>query len=307
MAYLNPNNIEYYFARETTAGTIPTAPAWKKLDHTPGDMIDSISESITSPVVVSGRAAASTDNVAFGNAGTINTHMMRTAAFDMALESVLSGAFASGELKGSNSDFSHSIEKRIKSGAGFVYERFLGAQVPSLKISTDAKGAVIAAIEWMGIRSNTATTAVASSTYSLSDSSIRLLGKHVTNFTVTGMTGIQCRAFDLSIEQPREALDVFGSPYAFAIATGENRAIKLNATFYRQDNTAQTMFWETDTKVAVSFDIGSGDDGYRVTLPKCSVKVVGGVDGAKFTDQLEFTPERDDTAGTDVIFTKLEA
>lgn len=307
MAILNPNTTQFHLTKNTVPGTTNATPTWHRLEADKGDMIDSIAQTIKSSNVTGNRASAGSLNVGFSGGGTINSHMRPCQAMDWAIESGFSGEFDNdGELIGGTYDPVFTMERRIKNGGGYSYDRFEYTMATSLKFTTDTRGMFRVASEWMNVKCLSSGTAITGSTYTPLDLTKTLLyGVNIANFTVSGLSGIKCRSIDLTVTQQREEMDELGEEYAFALATGDDRNIVLNAGFYRQGNDFQQLLWGSNAKLAVSFDIGTVGNGYKFEFPRMAASVKGAVDGAKLMDNVELTAEVDPVTGYDVKITKL--
>lgn len=310
MAGYNPSDISFSLIKETTAGTIPGSGALLKFDHVPGTAPAYTSDFIESPVLSAGRASGGNRKVNYRVEQGIKTHFCRDAAIELLLASALSGTWveagtvgdAGDTLKAGDTDSSLTIEKKV-SGTTSLYSRYTGCQVSKFALTVEASGNAEASFDVMGMGRTTATTAT-SLTYSNASTKLKLAGPDVSSVTIAGLTGVQFRSLELSVEHNREAQDAFGSTAAVGIGTSGNRKVMLTLTFYRENFTPESVL-AGDAAVAVSFTIGSGAEGYTVTLPAATASVPSDeADGSKYLVKVEFSARRDATLGTDLQITR---
>ena len=311
MAGYNPSDISFAITTEVTPGTTPATGVYKKLDHVPGTAPSYTSDFIESPVLSANRASAGNRKTNFRVENGLKSHLCRDDAIELLMQSAFSGVWteagAVGEggdtLKASDVDTSLTIEKKV-AGSPTLYSRYNGCQVSKMALSVEASGNAEVSFDVMGMGRTTATSASAL-TYENASSNLKLTGRDVSSVSIAGLTGIQFRSLELSVEHSREARDAFGSASAVGIGTSGNRKVMLKLSFYRTDFTPEAVL-VGDAPVAVSFTIGSGVDGFTFTLPAATAAVPADAeDGSKYMVEVEFTARRDETAGTDLMVTRL--
>lgn len=302
---MNPSDTTYAIIAEVTAGTTPATPAFIPFDYIPGDMPTFTAELVTSNVLQSSRASAGARKAGFQVGGGLRTHFRRGNHIDLLMESALSGAYSSSTLKAGNTDKNFTVEKKMMEGATANYHRFVGCQVSDMTLSCDASGNAEIAFGIIGMNRTTATTAIASATYTPLTSTTNLMGLDVSAFTVAGLTAT-FRSFELTVSHNREAQDQFGSASARGIGTSGFREVRLKAQFYRTDLSADTLLATSDSKIAVSFTIGSAANGYTFTLPACNYSIPQDLeDNSKALIEVEFVASYDNTEATDLKVVKL--
>lgn len=311
MADYNPSDISFSIIKETAAGVTPTTGSLLKFDHTPGSSPEFTSDFIESPVIGTNRAGGGNRKVGYRVEGPLNVHFCRNAAIELMLASALSGAWTeAGDvgddqdvLKASNVDTSFTIEKRVNHPTAPLFSHFKGCQVTKFSLKVDASGNAEATFDVLGMDRANPTVATAL-TYTPSAQTMKLAGLDVTDFTVTGLTGVEFRELELTVEQAREAKDVFGSASAAGIGTGSNRKVSLTTKFYRKDRTPETVLQGNNT-VAVSFKIGVGSDGFHFNLPSATASIpTDEEDGSKYMVNVNFAAKYDVTAETDLMITR---
>jgi hypothetical protein len=302
---INPSDIQWAIIKETAAGTTPASPTFLTVPYIPGDQLNYSADMVSSNVLQASRASDGARKAGFKVEGGIKTHFRRANFMDLLLESALSGAFATNVLKAGATDTSISFEKKWLDGATPYYHRFTGCQVADMNLTCDASGNAEISFGVIGMGRSTATTAIASSTYTGPGAGTNLMGMDVGSFTVAGLTAT-FRSLELSVSHNREAQDQFGSAAARAVGTSGFRTVTLKATFYRNDLSADTLLATSDTPVAVSFSIGSTGTGYTFTLPAANYTVpMDADDASKALIEVTFTAKYDTTAATDFSITKL--
>lgn len=299
----NPSDNTYSLIRETAAGTLPATPAFLPFDYVQGDQPMLTSDVIESQIQRANRTSSGQRKTGFRVEGSLSTELKRDAAIDLLLESALSGTFTTNVLKAGTTDTSFSIEKRMNDGASKYYRRFSGVQVTSLTISGEASGMIEASFDLLGTTAVTGTALVTGATYANPSSTQLLDGTEVT-MTING-TAVDFRSFDLSVEHDREAQDKFGSKYARGIGTSGMRKVMLSCSLYFTDFGLETTSVAGNT-VPVVITIGSGANGYSITLPACDISVpADSEDGSKAMMDVDFTAKGDVTLGTDIQITRL--
>lgn len=310
MAGYNPSDIQFAIIKEAVAGTFPASGALLKIDHVPGNSPSYTSDMIDSPVVSTARASGGSRKTNYRVEGSLKTHLSRDAATELLLQSALSGLWveaggvgdAGDVLKAGDTDTSFSIEKKVN-GTPALYSRYSGNQVSKFSLTVDASGNAEASFDVLGMGRVTSTTASAL-TYSNASANLKLAGPDVNNITVGGLSGLQFRTLELSVEQNREARDAFGSTSAIGIGTSGNRKVTLSATFYRTDFSPESVL-AGDGTVPVSFTIGLGAESFTFTIPAANASIPQDEeDGSKYMVKVEFTAKRDNTAGTDFMITR---
>lgn len=302
---MNPSDTTYAIIKEAVAGTTPATPAFIPFDYIAGDAPSFSAEMVSSNVQKASRASAGARKAGFSVGGGLRTHFRRGNHIDLMLESALSGTYSANVLKASNVDTNFTIEKRMLEGATPYFHRFTGCQVSDMTLSCEASGNAEIAFGVIGMNRTTATTIVTGATYPVVANSTNLMGLDVSAFTVAGLTA-DFRSLELSVSHNREAQDKFGSASARAIGTSGFRTVTLRASFYRTDLSADTLLATSDAPIAVSFTIGSGVNGYTFSLPAANYSVPQDAeDASKALIEVEFTAAYDNTAGTDLVITKL--
>lgn len=312
MTTYSPTDISFAVAKETVAGTTPANPAWKKVDHIPGTSPVYTSDFTEASVVTAGRASAGASKTNFRVEGGIKTNFNADDAIDLFLQSAFAGEWTeageTGEgddiLKASDKDTSLSVRKTIN-GAAPLVSRHTGIQVSKMTLTCEASGHAEIQFDFMGMgRVVGAPAVMAGETFQEASTTAKLTGKNV-SVSIGGLTGVQFRSFELTVEQTKEAFDTFGSTSAAGIGTNGNRKANLNLSFYRKDLQPETLFGEDGT-VPVTITVGAAGNGYSFTIPAATSSVpTDEEDGAKMLVSLEMTAKRDATAGTDIFATRL--
>lgn len=311
MPFYSTSDISFGLIKEVTAGTTPASGIYLKMDHVPGTAPNYTSDFLESPVLSANRSSAGNRKTNFRVDGGVKTHFCRDAAIELLLSSALSGDWvetgavgdAGDVLKAGDTDTSISIEKKV-AGTPALYSRFNGCQVSKFALTCQASGNAEASFDFMGMGRTTATTASAL-TYANASSNTKLNGADVSSVTIGGLSGVTFRSLELNVEHNREARDGFGLTSAIGIGTSGNRKVTLKVSFYRESFSPETVL-AGDASVAVSFTIGSGVNGYTVTLPAATANTpMDAEDGSKYLVEVEFTAKYDATAGTDLMITRI--
>lgn len=305
MAGFNPSDNTYAIVKETEEGQVPASPAWLSLPHIPGTMPELTAQNLTSPTLQASRASAGSRKTGYSVGGGLAVHFRRHTAIDVLLASALSGAWSGNILKAGNTDSSFTIQKSMKNGEGTTdYKRWYGNQVANFSLSCSATGVAEASFDVLGMGQDASNAIVTGATAGTVTSGIPLVGLDVTAVTIAGVTGT-FNNLELTVGHEREAQDQFGTASARGVGTSGFRTTTLVLRMYR-DSIDQTAAIEGDETVAVSFTIGSGANGYRVTLPAANCDVPKDVeDASKGLIELTFTAAGDATLGTDIQIEKL--
>lgn len=302
---MNPSDTTFSIIKETVSGTTPATPAFTSFPYIPGDAPEFTAELVTSNVLEASRASAGARKAGFMVGGGLKTHFRRGGHVEGLLESALSGTWTANVLKGGTTDSSYTIERKMLEGGTPYYHRFTGVQVKDMTLTCEASGNAEISFGLIGMDRSTATTIVTGATYPTLADATRLMGLDVSSFTVAGLTAT-FRSLELTVSHNREAQDQFGQAAARGIGTSGFREVRLKATFYRTDLSADTLLAKSDAPVAVSFTIGSGANGFTVSLPSCNYNVPRDADdGSKALIELEFVAKIDTTLGSDISITRL--
>ncbi|MFZ4165311.1 phage tail tube protein [Brevundimonas sp. NPDC058933] len=312
MITYSPSDVRYAITKETEAGVTPANPVWLRYDHIPGTSVNLTSDFVEASVVTAGRASGGSSKTNFRVEGGLKSNLNAGEAFDLLLQSSFAGEWVeageAGEgddvLKASDKDTSISVRKTL-GGATPLTVRNVGLQVSKFTLSCEASGMAEAQFDFMGMgRVPAAQAVMAGETFTDASDKVFLSGKQV-SVTIGGLTGVQYRSFELSVEQTKEAFDTFGTDSAAGIGTSGNRKTNLNITFYRKDLNPETLFG-ADGTVPVTITVGVPGNGYSFTIPAATSSVpTDEEDGAKMLVSLEMTAKRDNAAGTDIFATRL--
>lgn len=302
----SPSDRSFAIIAETTPGTLPGSGTLLPFDQIPGTRPSFSADQLTSPSMSRLRASRGSRRNNFRVEGGLRGHFARGAAIELLLESALSGAWASDNLKAAASDRSFSIEEKLIEGAGSLYQRFLGCQVARFGLECSYDGNAEASFDILGMTRQTATAATAL-TYGSSPSTLQLAGADVSAVTIAGLTGSTAPDFvslSLNVTHNREAQGGFGSTSARGIGTAGARAVTLGLRFYREDFAPETVIG--DTPLDVQFTIGSAANGFTFRLPRAFGSIpVDTDDGSKALVDVTFTASFDATLGTDLQIARL--
>lgn len=303
----NPADINYFIVKETVAGTTPATPVFKRFHHNLGDTLQTESEMIESNLLMPNRTKAAAVKAGFSASGELKTDFRRDDAIESLMESVFSNTFATNVLKRGETNQSYTIEKRFKQGATTHYQRWVGFQGASMNVSCEANTAAEVSFGLTGMGDGLNGTAIIpGATYPASTSNgKRLTGLDVSNVTVAGLTATY-QSLELSVEATRSAYHGFGSANALGVDQDGAGTATLTLKLYRSDLSAETAFTTSSTPVAVSFTIGTGVNGYTITLPAAVCETPKSEDdGVSMFVTLVFRAAYDATTGTDIQITRL--
>lgn len=299
----NPSDRSFGIIAETTPATLPATGVLLGVDYTPGRRPTYTADSLTASNLRANRSSAGARRVNFRGGGGWNFQLKRDAAIELMLASVVSGSFTANVLKASNVDSFFSIEERLIEGAGSLYQRFLGCMGVSFTVACTFNGNADAAVDIIGMNRQTATTATAL-TYAPSSTRTPLTGLDVSNIVVGGLTLHDFMELNFAVRHTRDAQGRFGSASARGIGTSGIREVTLSLRGYRKDFSPETVIG--DTPITVSFDIGTGVNGYNIQLPAAYGSLPSDEDqGSNATVLLNFTGAFDTTAATDLVITRL--
>lgn len=301
----NPSDTTYSIVREVVFGTTPATPAFKSFDYIPGSDLSYDMKSLNSDVLKQNRAAAGYRKVGGNVSGSLKSQLRRDTNIDMLIESIVGGAFTTNVAKGGNTDFSHTIEKKMVDSGNSMYWRYTGVQVSKLGITASSDSNAEVSFDFVGMGSPLPTSAIITgATYTAPTQGTLLTGLDFGTITVAGLTAV-FSSLDFSIDQTREAQPALGSAYAVGVGASGNRAVKLTLKLYRKDISPETLFYG-DTPVAVSFSIGTGANGYKIDLPVCvAATPKNEVSGSSALVSIDLMAQYDPVSGTDVMFTRL--
>lgn len=305
--YSNPANDRYAIVGETVAGTTNATPAFLVVKDTGSTAINSKANQVASAVLDDTRSGNGTRKTAYWSEGTIATELKRTPSSELLFSSVLSNAWVSNDLKGGNVDKSFTVEKRFTATDGNSYfHRAAGCQVSKMTLSADTGSLATISYDLMGQQTTSGTTIITGATYAEPASTLTLGGIDLRNFSITGLATTPVSSVELSVERTIESLAEMGSTSSLGIATTGSRKVTLTVKLYKSNLSQELLFGKSDTPVAVSFDLGTGANGYKFSLPAATYdEPQDEKDGAKSLVTLVFTAMKDATAGTDIVITKL--
>lgn len=301
----NPSDISYSIIKEVTAGTTPATPAFMIFPHVLGDNLQLNSENNTSQVLMAGRNGAGNVKVGYSTSGSLRTDFRRGNNIDLLLESGLCGAFSSNVLKASDTDTYLTVEKRFKEGGSTFYRQFVGQRVGGLGITVSATESAELSVEFVGMgTAGEGTTMITGATYSAAPTTKRLTGLDVSAVTIAGVTATYVD-LDLQVSNSMSPHHVLGSANAVGVGMEGAREVTLSVTVPRLSYALETAL-NNDTAIAVSFTIGSGANGYTITLPAATCAVPQDEeDGSRMMVKLDFTAQYDATEATSIKVTKL--
>lgn len=301
----SPNSIGYSIVKDTTPGTIVNTPVFRRFPHVLGNNLDLTSENIQSPIIMPNGAAGQTVKDGYRVEGNLKTHFARDdgGAGEFLLESALAGTFQNGVLKAGISPVSFTAEKTFVEGGVSVKRYFKGCQVAKFSLTAATNAIAEATYDIIGM--GTSTDAVTAATYQQAAKTKRLSGLDVRNITVAGLTA-DYLSIEVNVDSDREAQNALGTPFAIGVGTSGARKAMISLTLYRRSYNLEALFNNNNDTFAVSFDVGSGANGYNVKLPAATVETPkDGEDGSKITATLNFNASYSPDDDTDVIITKL--
>lgn len=299
----SPVDTVYQIIKETTAGTLPGSGTWLSL---PVDITGSLpnleADTITSPIARPTRSSDGARRVNYRGEGAFALHLQQSSAIELLMSSVLSGAFATNVLKGSNSDQPFSVEEKI---ATSQYRRFLGNYGTNMSLTVDFNGNALLGFSYMGMSGVTATTA-SSITDGTAPVTTKLTGLDAGTITVGALSGLVFNRAVLTVDQPRAVQGQFGSASAYGIGATGPRAVRLELQCYHADLTPFTSYLTTDTPIAVSMTIGGASAGFTFLLPAAVPETPKRTNGdSAVMTTLAFVGTHDATEATDIKITKL--
>lgn len=303
----NPADNGFFIAKETVAGAIPATPALKRFPHTTGDTFQFESDFIESNIMMPNRTKAAPTKAGFRVSGELKTHFKRDDTIESLLESVMSNTFVNNVLTRGTTNQPYTIQKQFKQANTLYYQNYVNNQVSTFALTCEANTAAECTFTFVGADEvGSGTTNIVGATYPASTTNGKLLtGLDVRNVTVSGITGI-FQSLDLTIESPREAAHGFGSPGAVLVDQNGAGSVSLTLKLFRTDLTPETALAKSDTPITVSFEIGTGANGYRFTLPAAVSETPKSEDeGVASFVTLVFVGSH--SAGTDVSITRLTA
>lgn len=298
----NSNSVRYAVVKEAVAGTTPATPAFQRFAQKPGDNLQVTSETVTSPIIMNSGASGGIEKVGRSVTSSLSTHLQRSPAIDMFIESAFGGVFTSNAVKAGLTPQSLTIEKTFVEGGTTYYVEHRGVQVSKMAINCEAKGIADVQFDFVGMSPTKSATAIASAGYTNIPATKRLNGLDVSNVTVNGLTARYTK-LAFSIESDRSAQHAFGSADAVGIFTNGPRTVSLSLTLYRTDWTPEALA----NNIPVSFTIGSGASGYKFDLHSATnEEPQEEEDGGALYVTLNFVgAEETVTALTDVTCTRL--
>jgi hypothetical protein len=301
----NPSDNIFAIVKELVEGTTPATPAFKYLDIIQGNELKLDSKLLSSAVLKQNRGMAGLAKVATSITGSLKTEFRRDEAYDMLLESALSGTFSGNVLKGSTTDSTYTIEKRMSELGVLDYQRFVGMTASKFGLTVDATSFVETTFDMIGMGRSNGSAIVTGATYTAPTQGVLLDGTDVGTITIAGLNTIYL-SLELSVEHNREAKFALGNIGSTGTGTSGPRTIKLTMKGYRKGLTAYSAS-ASDAPQAISFSIGTAANGYRFDLPAAvySAHANDETNGSNAFVNLEWMCQLDPTAGTDIIITKL--
>ena len=274
MAGAASNQLRSAYVAETTAGTIPSTPAFVMLDNPA--LMRATPTIIESKTLVAKGARGSQSVGGIEVSGSMSGPMIY-GNFDTLLESLLQGAWSTNVLKDGKTLKTLTIENTIPAGAGGTNTmmRYRGVQAVGGTITAKSREDVHISLDLRGMGSDIATTtAITGATYTAPSNLVPLAsGVDVGTITMAGYT-LDCISevemqftYEGREDQPKVGSNDLCGITAGALVPVIRARIYVDANFLAIYNAARA----NHTAFAVSIPLGSvSGSKYTVDFPLCA-------------------------------------
>lgn len=303
MTFANTSETQFALVEETTLGTTPASPSWKKFRITSESLIYDITNTTSSEIrpdvdvsdLIQTGASAS---------GDFSFELSYGSEFDTLFEHALRGAFVSSRLDGGTSKKSLSLEKKFEVGSPDEFLRFEGCRIGSLELNVQANSIITGSASIMGLSSSVATSEESGATYTDANTNDVMAAPDVASITVGSTSGtIYFTDLSWSLNNNVAAQNAVGSLNAVGIRYGL-REITGSMTAYF-DALSQQMYddFVAGTEASLTYQMTDGTNTYTVTFPRIkyqSGRVVAGGNNEDVFAEMAFQALYDSSEGTSI-------
>lgn len=250
---------------EVTYGTTPATPTFLNQRFV-SESLNANIENVVSNEIRADRNVTDLIQVGQNAGGSVNIELSY-GSFDIWLESVMFGAWATDVLKNGTTQKSFTIEKTFEAGATDQYHRFTGAVANTLSLAIQAGQIVTGSFGFLAKTMTIAQAAIASSSYTaVNTNPVMNAASNFGSLTVTGASGIELTALNLNITNNLRQQPVVGSVASRGLSAGRFE-VTGDLTAYFEDQSlydlfiagtaADLSFTLTDSAGTYTFDVGN--------------------------------------------------
>ncbi|MGI4886100.1 MAG: phage tail tube protein [Janthinobacterium lividum] len=297
------------YVKETTYGVTPASPTFKKFRTTNIPSLAPNNQFITSDEIRSDRnvpnVVASGQSVAFDLPIEFSY-----GSFDDLLQAFMGNTWTGNVLKNGTALTSFSFENKFVTNGGLRYDRAKGVMVNTMALSLSANGKATGSFGVMGQKSDSASAALASSTYA--DPATTDFFTANDNFAITlgGVGTISVMSVSLSGTNNLRMIPVVGSKYTDGMGLGRFEVTGSLQTYFKDSALydAYLAAIAAGTYFALTLSFNDPVTGkYDILLPKVkltSSSKPGGANNADVMASFDFSAVVDTTAGCAMQITR---
>ena len=299
--FISPSDITHSLVPETEFGVTPTADATRyeipaKADQAP-------LEFTTNDIASDTKRPKRTRNAStpgLGSAtGSYELRFSNAPVFQPLIESALSGKFATGKVKGSDTDSTFSILAILKAGSAgeALVEATAGCAVNSFSLSGKANEAVSATFDIIGAKRENLTTDNILAVTPVPVTAREWVGKNV-SIEIDGVT-LAFNEFSFQCQHAKNARGVFGSDTAAGYGVQGAREVSMTVKAYRESFDVDAL---ANTDATVTLTCGTTGNGYKITIPAARLMTPKSeLSGESVFVSIDLVGAYDATEDTDVI------
>lgn len=304
MSLVNASDISHSLIPETTYGVTPTATATRYALPCSADQAPLKAEATTiaSPTRMPNRSSKGSRRGMTTVDGSLDIRFTNAPVIDKLFESALSGTFTADELKAGQTDSSFSILHKL---SPTMVKQFGGCMVSGFSLSVKGNDEVTTSWDIIGSVATNLSADNALPLTAVPDDAVEFISSEVASISVAGQTlAIAELTFDYKLDRTRRP--VLGSDVGLALAVNGTKEITVTVRAYRESFDIDTAV--TGLAQPVVFNIAADGEGYSFQMPAAfgSIPTDEVSDGSAFVT-VTFTAGYDNTAGTDLVITKLTA
>lgn len=268
-AFANSSESTLAYIAETTPGTTPTSPVFRRLRFTDETITPDTQETQSNEVRPSRNVA---DLITTGR--TVEggfDYELSYGSFDDLIAGAIGGAWTTNVTKGGVLDPYFTFESSIATDP-VNYFRFPGCSITNWTATITARQPITGTFSVRGRSVSRGTSILAGATYTATNTNPIMTASGVAGITVGGVAGTLVFQ-DLSFQVANNIVDLeqVGSLDLADTIYGQ-RAVTGTMTAYFADPALFDVANDPDSESSLSFDISDGDNAYTLLFPRIKIR-----------------------------------
>lgn len=296
------------YIAESTFGTTPATPTFKKLRRTNGNLTTKKTTVVSDEVQVD-RNVRDELQVAQDVSGSYDLELSYGTLDDI-LEGVALSAWSSDVLKNGTTGKSFTFEETVDVGGSNTYSRFPGCYIDQLSLTVSSRALVKGSVSIMGLKETLDTAIISGATYTADNSNVIETGVTVASLSVAGLSPApKVKSIAVTIKNNLRIRDTVGSLYTEEFGMGQCDVTGTLEAYFESNALYQKVL--DHGSGSISFTIGSvTTKKYTFTMPLCRFLDGAKKLGGKNDDVMVSIPFRatyDATSGASITITRAVA